>query len=203
MTSIAIKTILIIYCSLALCFAIGFCECFSLSSRPCIGSVTQNLSVIPKGRLSTSISMLSSIDEISPLLTTITESLTATSNEPWFSSNIILSEASAPEDALSKSTTVYVFIVGIIPFAWATVEFWRRIAVGESFGSGKGSVVISIGEDDTPNKSRGRQTLGKGALVVAYILFCVAALSIFIAIASVLSTPPPPFINSATTATLQ
>ena len=26
---------------------------------------------------------------------------------------------------------------------WATIEFWRRIAVGESFGTGKDSVIIN------------------------------------------------------------
>ena len=49
-----------------------------------------------------------------------------------------------------------VFIAGIIPFAWATVEFWRRIAVGASFGTGQDSVVI-IGEDNEPQSSRGRR----------------------------------------------
>lgn len=29
-----------------------------------------------------------------------------------------------------------VFIIGIIPFIWATNEFWRRIVAGESFGTG-------------------------------------------------------------------
>jgi hypothetical protein len=52
-----------------------------------------------------------------------------------------------------------VFAIGVLPFAWATVEFWRRIAVGESFGTGKDSVII--GEDLNPESSRGRRVLGK------------------------------------------
>ena len=94
-----------------------------------------------------------------------------------------------------------VFIIGIIPFLWATVEFWRRIAVGASFGTGSDSVVIpkpfeddliTIGEDGNPLSSRGRQTLDRGALTVAYILFAIAAGSVGIAIASVVMTPPMP-----------
>ncbi len=38
---------------------------------------------------------------------------------------------------LSPEANVAVFIIGIIPFLWATYEFWSRIAVGASFGTGK------------------------------------------------------------------
>eukprot|EP00568_Trieres_chinensis_P008745 CAMPEP_0183303860 /NCGR_PEP_ID=MMETSP0160_2-20130417/9148_1 /TAXON_ID=2839 ORGANISM="Odontella Sinensis, Strain Grunow 1884" /NCGR_SAMPLE_ID=MMETSP0160_2 /ASSEMBLY_ACC=CAM_ASM_000250 /LENGTH=183 /DNA_ID=CAMNT_0025466825 /DNA_START=33 /DNA_END=584 /DNA_ORIENTATION=- len=94
--------------------------------------------------------------------------------------------SATPSDGHLVDTVV--FIVGIIPFAWATVEFWRRIAVGASFGTGEDSVVI-IGEDGAPQSSRGRRVLGKGALAVAYLLFGVAALSIGIAVYSVLVSP--------------
>lgn len=76
--------------------------------------------------------------------------------------------------ALTPTQTVLVFLVGIVPFAVATFEFWRRIAFGESFGTGSDSVVI-IGEDDAPASSRGQRVLGKDALLAAYVLFTVAA----------------------------
>ena len=40
-----------------------------------------------------------------------------------------------------------VFVIGCIPFVWATWEFWRRIAVGASFGTGKDAIVFSTDED--------------------------------------------------------
>jgi len=108
-------------------------------------------------------------------------------------------------EQLSPTTTIIVFLIGIIPFLWATYEFWRRIAVGASFGTGSDSVIIpspfaedvnddliTIGEDNNPNSSRGRRTLDKGALTVAYVLFAVAGGSVAIALASVLMSPPPP-----------
>ena len=132
-------------------------------------------------------------------------------------SNLLLS-ASGPDgvvaqsppsaEALSPATNVAVFVVGLIPFLWATVEFWRRIAVGATFGTGKDSVVIprpqdvlldddgnpliTIGEDANPTSSRGRQVLGKDALVVAYLLFGIAAAAVGIALYSVVTAPPMP-----------
>jgi hypothetical protein len=97
----------------------------------------------------------------------------------------------------SPTTTWIVFIVGVIPFAWATVEFWRRIAVGASFGTGSDSVVISIGENDNPESSRGKQVLGKGALVIAYILFTIAAGILALVLFSVLTSGPLPAFESA------
>lgn len=109
--------------------------------------------------------------------------------------------------ALSPTTTIFVFIVGVIPFIWATNEFWRRIAFGEPFGTGSDSVfipkpgdedngLISIGEDGDPMSSRGRQTLDRSSLLVAYVLFAVAAFSVGIAIISVVASPPPPEFTS-------
>ena len=111
-----------------------------------------------------------------------------------------------PETAtsgLSPTTTVLVFVIGLLPFAIATVEFWRRIAVGESFGTGSDSVVFdttddavtTIGEDNDPASSRGRRILGKDALYTAYALFGIAAAVLGLVIYSVLTTPmptPPP-----------
>eukprot|EP00546_Thalassionema_frauenfeldii_P002629 CAMPEP_0178933102 /NCGR_PEP_ID=MMETSP0786-20121207/23060_1 /TAXON_ID=186022 /ORGANISM="Thalassionema frauenfeldii, Strain CCMP 1798" /LENGTH=114 /DNA_ID=CAMNT_0020610615 /DNA_START=253 /DNA_END=597 /DNA_ORIENTATION=- len=88
------------------------------------------------------------------------------------------------------NTDVVVFLIGLIPFTWATVEFWRRIAVGEPFGTGKDSVYI--GKDDAPLESRGLRTLDRGAFFVAYILFGIAAGVIGLTLYSVISTSPPP-----------
>jgi hypothetical protein len=106
-------------------------------------------------------------------------------------------------EQLSTTTNILVFIIGIIPFLWAAYEFWRRIAVGASFGTGSDSVIIPspfaevddmimIGEDNNPNSSRGRRTLDRGALTVAYVLFAVAAGSVAIAVASVVTSPQAP-----------
>lgn len=83
---------------------------------------------------------------------------------------------------------VWIFIAGIVPFAWATVEFWRRIAVGQPFGTGKDSVYI--GQDNAPSESRGRRVLDRGAFLVAYILFGIAAAAIGITLFSVVTSPP-------------
>eukprot|EP00578_Thalassiosira_sp_NH16_P022637 CAMPEP_0181094854 /NCGR_PEP_ID=MMETSP1071-20121207/10210_1 /TAXON_ID=35127 /ORGANISM="Thalassiosira sp., Strain NH16" /LENGTH=235 /DNA_ID=CAMNT_0023177201 /DNA_START=170 /DNA_END=877 /DNA_ORIENTATION=- len=129
----------------------------------------------------------------------------ATSDAPTSQLSGIVSEAEVVQnlqiEQLSPTTTIIVFIIGIIPFVWATYEFWRRIAVGASFGTGSDSVVIpspfeeddggliTIGEDDDPNSSRGRRTLDRGALTVAYVLFAVAGGSVAIAVASVVMGP--------------
>ena len=63
-----------------------------------------------------------------------------------------------------------VFVIGVIPFVWATYEFWRRIAVGEPFGTTKdGSVVIAPEPDKVTGQPR--RLLGRGAITLAYILF--------------------------------
>ena len=111
-------------------------------------------------------------------------------------------------EPLSNTANVVVFLIGLVPFGWATVEFWRRIAVGATFGTGRDSVVIpkpqdvlldddgspliTIGEDNNPTSSRGRQVLGKDALIVAYLLFAIAAASVGIAVYSVVTAPPMP-----------
>ena len=102
----------------------------------------------------------------------------------------------ATVSGLDDSTTILIFLVGLLPFAVATVEFWRRIRFGEAFGTGKDSVVfttdVSIGEDDAPLSSRGSRVLGQGALIMAVILFAVAAAVIGLAVVSVVTSPPSP-----------
>eukprot|EP00557_Chaetoceros_sp_GSL56_P000681 CAMPEP_0176496594 /NCGR_PEP_ID=MMETSP0200_2-20121128/11275_1 /TAXON_ID=947934 /ORGANISM="Chaetoceros sp., Strain GSL56" /LENGTH=188 /DNA_ID=CAMNT_0017894553 /DNA_START=66 /DNA_END=629 /DNA_ORIENTATION=+ len=98
------------------------------------------------------------------------------------SSSPTSSSLSSPNiQGLSPTTNTLVFIIGIIPFLWATYEFWSRIAVGKSFGTGTDSIQIrpspgsnlgrTIGKDGDPLKSRGQQVLGDDALLVAYVLF--------------------------------
>lgn len=83
---------------------------------------------------------------------------------------------------------VWIFIAGLIPFGWAAVEFWRRIAVGQPFGTGTDSVYI--GRDNAPSESRGRRVLDRGAFLVAYVLFGVAAAAICMTLFSVVTSPP-------------
>jgi hypothetical protein len=99
--------------------------------------------------------------------------------------------AVAPQQ-LSKATTIAVFIAGVIPFAIATYEFWRRIAVGDSFGTTTDSVVFFIGQDDAPAQSRGRQVLGRDSMITAYIIFTVAAAVLALVIFAVVTSPDPP-----------
>jgi hypothetical protein len=99
-------------------------------------------------------------------------------------------EIATAADLSLQNKDVLVFIAGVVPFAWATVEFWRRIAVGEPFGTGKDSVYI--GKDNAPSESRGRQTLDQGAFTVAYILFGLAAGAIGLTLYSVISSGAPP-----------
>ena len=82
-----------------------------------------------------------------------------------------------------------VFVIGCIPFVWATWEFWRRIAVGASFGTGKGAIVFSTDDDPDEDQVRrfgGRRVLGKGALAVAYVLFAAAGGSVLLAVVAAL-----------------
>ena len=95
---------------------------------------------------------------------------------------------------LAPETIVGIFVVGVVPFAVATVEFWRRIAVGASFGTGTDSVVFpnttTIGQDDNPLSSRGRRILGTDALVTAYLLFGLAAAVLALVLVSVVTSDP-------------
>ena len=66
----------------------------------------------------------------------------------------------------------FVFVLGCVPFIWAGVEFWRRIAVGDPFGTGRDSVIIN---DTSGNRSRAvRRVLGRDAIIAAQVLFALA-----------------------------
>ena len=136
----------------------------------------------------------SSLCLISPETATVGDTLlAATTTLGWISSDDATAAAVTAESddtgLLSNQAIIATFVVGLVPFAVATVEFWRRIAVGDSFGTGSDSVVI-IGEDDAPLSSRGRRVLGKGALVTAYILFGIAAAVLGIVLYAVISSSP-------------
>ena len=51
---------------------------------------------------------------------------------------VIASEAEKmvfePRGITTEDTVI--FIIGCVPFVWAGIEFWRRIAVGDPFGTG-------------------------------------------------------------------
>eukprot|EP00577_Skeletonema_sp_RCC1716_P022025 CAMPEP_0113424590 /NCGR_PEP_ID=MMETSP0013_2-20120614/29681_1 /TAXON_ID=2843 ORGANISM="Skeletonema costatum, Strain 1716" /NCGR_SAMPLE_ID=MMETSP0013_2 /ASSEMBLY_ACC=CAM_ASM_000158 /LENGTH=223 /DNA_ID=CAMNT_0000312623 /DNA_START=57 /DNA_END=725 /DNA_ORIENTATION=- /assembly_acc=CAM_ASM_000158 len=141
----------------------------------------------------TSLSMTTLFDSSTSSLIAATQVLVDSTTTTIIPQPPQLEEAPLVIEQLSPTTTLIVFIIGIIPFIWATIEFWRRIAVGASFGTGSDSVVIpspfddtgdddsgliTIGEDGNPTSSRGRQTLDRGALGVAYVLFAVAAFSV-------------------------
>jgi hypothetical protein len=106
-------------------------------------------------------------------------------------------------EMLSKETTVVVFIIGVIPFIIATYEFWRRIAIGATFGTGNDSIqfpnnnnrttiiTTTIGEDDAPLSSRGKQVLGSDSLITAYFIFATVAVVLMLVFYSILTSPIP------------
>jgi hypothetical protein len=94
-----------------------------------------------------------------------------------------------------SNINVWIFLAGLVPFGWATIEFWRRIAVGEPFGTSSNTSVY-IGKDYAPKDSRGRRVLDRGAFAVAYVLFGIAATTIGIALYSVLTSPLPPMMDT-------
>mmetsp|Transcript_18945 Transcript_18945/g.48834 ORF Transcript_18945/g.48834 Transcript_18945/m.48834 type:complete len:148 (-) Transcript_18945:139-582(-) len=70
-----------------------------------------------------------------------------------------------------------IFVLGMIPFVWASNEFWRRIAVDEPFGTTRDSVRIRDTDDmdDLGRPDGSRRVLGKGAIRVANLLFAAVA----------------------------
>jgi len=145
-------------------------------------------------------SLPSSTTSLFPIATTLTELLdTTTEITP------VTQPPPVVVEGLSPTTNTIVFVLGLIPFIWATYEFWSRIAVGASFGTGADSIQIvpgassddsggkvTIGEDGNLSKSRGRKVLGDDALAVAYVLFAIVIASVGITVYSVLSSPLPP-----------
>ncbi|KOO24142.1 hypothetical protein Ctob_005118 [Chrysochromulina tobinii] len=75
-----------------------------------------------------------------------------------------------PRGITTEDTVV--FIIGCVPFVWAGVEFWRRIAVGDPFGTGSDSVIINDSSGNRPTPLR--RVLGTDAIITARILFALA-----------------------------
>ena len=68
-----------------------------------------------------------------------------------------------------------IFVLGCVPFVYAGIEFWTRIANGLSFGTGKDSVFIEpLGKQYDGNK----RILGADAIIAARILFAIAGVSL-------------------------
>ena len=76
------------------------------------------------------------------------------------------------------------FVVGVLPFIWATGEFWRRVLRGEVFGTGRDSVVIpkDFGEQGDEEGGGRRRVLTSSALTTAWLLFAIAGASVAIAL---------------------
>jgi hypothetical protein len=83
----------------------------------------------------------------------------------------------APRGITAEDTAV--FVVGMVPFVWATIEFWRRIAVGESFGTGKDAVIIrdTSGPEELGER---RRVLGKDAILTARLLFAAVGVALLL-----------------------
>jgi hypothetical protein len=122
---------------------------------------------------------------------------------------ILVNDVLPPSDSaqvfvLSPILTTVVFLIGVFPFIIATIEFWRRIAVGDPFGTGSDSVVFPQNQQDSgasadENKDTvldRRRVLGQDALIAAYFLFAVAASVLSLVLYSVgtstVITPPDP-----------
>jgi hypothetical protein len=118
-----------------------------------------------------------------------------------------LGASAASTPPLSPAWTFAVFVAGLAPFAIATVEFWRRVAMGLPFGTlesngcgdddlasapSPSSVIITMSEDKFPNRlhNRRRVVLGRGAVVLALALFVTAAAVLVLVAAALLTSSP-------------
>ena len=55
-----------------------------------------------------------------------------------------------------RNSDVAVFVAGVVPFVWATGEFWRRVLKGEVFGTGRDSVRFDQPFNDNAERAGGR-----------------------------------------------
>ena len=76
----------------------------------------------------------------------------------------------------------FIFVLGCAPFVWAGIEFWRRIAVGDPFGTGADQVIIN--DTSGKRKTAKRRVLGRGAIIAAYVLFAIAGASLALVVAA-------------------
>ena len=84
-----------------------------------------------------------------------------------------------------RNSDVAVFVAGVVPFVWATGEFWRRVLKGEVFGTGRDSVRFDQPFNDNAERVGGRK-LTSTALNAAYALFIVAGGSLALALVAFL-----------------
>ena len=84
-----------------------------------------------------------------------------------------------------RNSDVAVFVAGVVPFVWATGEFWRRVLKGEVFGTGRDSVRFDQPFNDNAERAGGRK-LTSTALNAAYALFIVAGGSLALALVAFL-----------------
>lgn len=106
---------------------------------------------------------------------------------------LALDPAAAMEPRGITAVDTAIFVLGMIPFVWASFEFWRRIAVDEPFGTTRDAVRIR--DTDEPSSDT-RRVLGKGAIITARLLFAAvfATLALVAAVGyqAVTSAPPLP-----------
>jgi len=140
----------------------------------------------PSLQTTSSSSLAASPDLFAQTLSDAATTMTMAASSPGVTAT---TPAVSSDGMLSQETAIAVFVVGLIPFAIATVEFWRRIAVGASFGTNQ--PVVFIGQDDNPNSSRGKQVLGRDSLITAYVIFAVVAAVLGLVLFSVVTTPLP------------
>ena len=99
-------------------------------------------------------------------------------------SNLLTTATANPEMTFEpevRAQDLGVFVAGVIPFIWATGEFWRRVLKGEVFGTGRDSVRFEQPWNEEEVQPGGRK-LTSSALNAAYLLFLVAGGSLFLAL---------------------
>ena len=101
----------------------------------------------------------------------------------------IPSEQITEFEPVVRGQDIAVFAAGVVPFVWATGEFWRRVLRGEVFGTGRDSVRIDNPFDESEGgagRSSGGRKLTKSALNVAALLFAIAGGSLLLALVAFL-----------------
>lgn len=79
---------------------------------------------------------------VGPLVAAVSPLLTQTLPASAAEQAQRLSDMTFEPRGITPEDTV-IFILGTVPFVWAGIEFWRRIAVGDPFGTGSDSVIIN------------------------------------------------------------